>query len=110
VPSPGTPPQILGLRLAKSRVRAGAPVTALVKLSAAGKVDIKVYRMVRRHRHSRAVLVGLLSEEGKRGSNTFVIRQVHHHRLAAGSYKLSVYTVAGKTTSKRRTVTLTLTR
>jgi hypothetical protein len=82
----------------------------VVKLGGAGQVDVALTRIVHRHKHAKATPVGLVRETGKAGANAFAIKQVHHHMLAPGTYKLSVYTSSGTATSKAKTLNLRVMR
>jgi hypothetical protein len=84
-----------------------------VTLSAAGEVVVQVYlQRVRRVHHRKRTnwaLAGQVTERGSRGPNTFVIVQLHHHRLTPATYKVTVHTVAGTQTSKTRTAKVRIT-
>jgi hypothetical protein len=91
------------LSLGVGKASASKGFTARVTLSAAGQVDLMLYRIVRRHGHTKSVLQGVMKEPGKQGTNAFVIRKVHHHSLKPGSYKLVAYGVSGTVKSKAKT-------
>ena len=97
------------IALARSKVSARHGFTLKVTLGAAGQIDIKVYQRVRRHGRTVLELIGLVTEHGHKGANTFAIKLVHHHKLTPGSYQLTIDSVSGHNTSKAHELRLTVT-
>jgi hypothetical protein len=104
-----SPAPIERVALAKSKVSARHGFTLDVKLGAAGQIDVKVFRVVRRHGHRVLKLIGLVTEHGRNGADRFAIRLVHNRKLTPGSYSLIIDTVSGQRTSKTHQLRLTVT-
>jgi Divergent InlB B-repeat domain len=104
-----TPPAIKRLSLVEEKTPAKHGFSLHVTLSAAGQLDIRVSLKKRAHGHTVLKLIGLVTERGRKGANTFGVTSVHGHKLKPGTYELAVDTVSGKKSSKTVDLTVTLT-
>lgn len=109
-PAGSSPAAIKTVSLAQSHVKARKGFTLILKLARTGTADVVV--LEKTHRRKKVVWsrLGLVSLKVGTTARHFTIKRVGGHALKAGSYRVEVYTVAGKQHSKVKTLTLTLTR
>jgi hypothetical protein len=110
----GGPPSIQALVLRRHTIRAGRSLSLGITLSGSATIVVEFERaMVRHgHAHGRRPLrpIGSVTLTGHQGTNTFTIKRLNGHGLAAGRYTLVVFTRMGARTSAVRTITLTVRR
>jgi hypothetical protein len=117
VPGPGTGGVWAKTRIAllsaalalASHVKAGKGFTLILKLVSTGTADVVVLQKTRKHKKTVWSRLGMVTLTVGTTAKRFTIKRVGRHALKAGSYRVEVYTVAGKQHSKTRTLSLTLT-
>lgn len=111
------PPAVTAARLGSRHVSASKGITVQVTLAGPGTLVVIVARRtikhVGRHHRRRVVwkVVGVGQDSAPAGASHFTIKTLqHHHRLTPGTYRLTIFTIVGKTRSRARTLTVTVTR
>jgi hypothetical protein len=81
-------PRITSVSAPSAPVRAGRPVTLVVKLSAPATIVVKIVRRMNAAPKTRTI--GSISAAGRTGTNRLSIKLVAGRRLPAGSYTASI--------------------
>jgi hypothetical protein len=108
--APQGPPSIETLALQRHVIHTGHSLSLRVTLSGSTTIVVEFEKNVLTHGRELRRLVGTVTLAGHLGANSFTIKRVRDHRLAAGRYTLIVFTRIGDKKSAARTVSLIVRR